>query len=71
MGDNEQSFLIFLQYILWDFIGFYFLLPSPKLCPLAEKTSEPPIILWAPNELTEWPKDILCFYAPFLAIPSI
>lgn len=72
IGDNEQSFLICLLYIIWDFIGFQFL-PSPKLCSLAEKISEPPIILqvWVPNVFIEWPKDRLCFSVPFLEIPSI
>lgn len=50
-----KSFLICLLYITWDFICFQFLLPSPKLYPLAQEISELPIILqmWVPNGFTE------------------
>lgn len=51
----------------------YFLLPTPKLSPVAEKRSELHILsqVWVLNAFIQWTYYILVFSVPFVVIPNI
>lgn len=69
--NNHSPFTCYIQFGIYRLL--YFLLPTLKLSPVAEKRSELHIILqvWVPNGFIQWSNDILCFSVPLLVIPNI